>query len=145
MVLIGNKYQLDYMSNSENMDCIKDLVKKELSKSFVNTDSDCKYYPCHYMGQNCTFCYCPFYPCNDEEVGGNVIVTSKGDLAWSCKHCLFIHDHEIAEYVHHRLRIDGIDNPEALAELFKEVKRRFFYPEREHWDSLRMKSKESTK
>nr|WP_269850484.1 cysteine-rich small domain-containing protein [Methanosarcina horonobensis] len=27
----------------------------------------CEYYPCHFEGQNCTFCFCPFYPCENEK------------------------------------------------------------------------------
>ena len=29
----------------------------------------CPYYPCHFEGQSCEFCYCPFYPCGDESLG----------------------------------------------------------------------------
>ena len=28
-------------------------------KHFENRS--CKYYPCHFEGQNCMFCYCPLY------------------------------------------------------------------------------------
>ena len=29
------------------------------SRYFKNTD--CEYYPCHFAGQNCLFCYCPLF------------------------------------------------------------------------------------
>lgn len=33
----------------------------------------CEYYPCHRHPQNCTFCYCPFYPCGEGSTGGKWI------------------------------------------------------------------------
>lgn len=37
---------------------------KNSHRYFKNTD--CEYYPCHFAGQNCLFCFCPLYqePCN---------------------------------------------------------------------------------
>ena len=32
---------------------------KNSSMYFKNTE--CEYYPCHFAGQNCLFCYCPLY------------------------------------------------------------------------------------
>jgi hypothetical protein len=29
----------------------------------------CPYYPCHFEGQQCDFCYCPLYPCLDTSLG----------------------------------------------------------------------------
>ena len=30
----------------------------------------CPYYPCHHFeGQDCTYCFCPLYPCEDPELG----------------------------------------------------------------------------
>ena len=31
---------------------------------------ECEFYPCHFEGQYCDFCYCPFYPCGDSSTGG---------------------------------------------------------------------------
>lgn len=55
---------------------------------------ECEYYPCHYDGQYCDFCYCPFYPCGDSSTGGEWI---KGKGIWNCKNCLWLHDKESVE------------------------------------------------
>lgn len=69
----------------------------------------CPYYPCHnFKEQNCSFCYCPLYPCMDEEFG-HIIETSNGEL-WSCMDCKFIHEPSVAKHL--------LKNPEAgIAEL----------------------------
>ncbi|NLL95411.1 MAG: cobyric acid synthase [Thermoplasmatales archaeon] len=53
-------------------------------------DGDCPYFPCHYPGQDCTLCYCPFYPCRDERFG-EWIESKKLGKAWSCLHCVLPH------------------------------------------------------
>ncbi len=63
---------------------------------------ECKYYPCHFYGQDCTFCYCPFYPCLIYDLGGELILTDDG-YVWSCKGCTWVHEKEIAEEIIHRL------------------------------------------
>ena len=124
------------------MDCMKDIVLKELSKPPVGSNTKCAYYPCHHMGQECTFCYCPFYPCNDKEVGGEEIISRNGTPVWSCMYCHFMHSEDSAEYVHNRLSVEGIDDEIKLKTLFDEVKRLFFYPRREHWIELAERQKE---
>ncbi|MBC7118247.1 MAG: precorrin-3B C(17)-methyltransferase [Methanobacteriaceae archaeon] len=52
---------------------------------------ECEYYPCHFMGQDCTFCYCPFYPCGDGSTGGYWI---KDKGVWSCQECEWIHEED---------------------------------------------------
>ncbi len=64
---------------------------------------ECKHYPCHFEGQDCTFCYCPFYPCLDETKGKFVIGKRSGKKVWSCKSCSWIHEHEIAKAVLEKL------------------------------------------
>ena len=49
---------------------------------------ECEYYPCHWDGQYCDFCYCPFYPCGDSSTGGEWI---KGKNVWNCKDCHWPH------------------------------------------------------
>jgi len=60
---------------------------------------DCEYYPCHFEGQDCTFCFCPFYPCNDERTGGRYVERSSGGKVWSCVDCTIIHEPDVAEEV----------------------------------------------
>jgi threonine-phosphate decarboxylase len=124
------------------MECMKDRVRKELSKPPMGSNTKCTYYPCHHSGQDCTFCYCPFYPCNDKEVGGREITSRKGAPVWSCMQCHFMHSKEPTEYVHNRLSIEGIDDEERLRALFDEVKELFFYPKQEHWMELAEHQKE---
>ncbi len=60
----------------------------------------CEYYPCHSHPQNCTFCYCPFYPCGDPSTGGHWI-KEKG--VWSCEGCGWIHGDETVECIQAKL------------------------------------------
>ncbi|MEN6592641.1 MAG: precorrin-3B C(17)-methyltransferase [Methanobacterium sp.] len=60
----------------------------------------CEYYPCHYHHQNCTFCYCPFYPCGDPSTGGHWI---KENGVWSCEGCTWIHEDETVECIQAKL------------------------------------------
>ena len=53
----------------------------------------CEYYPCHFEGQDCSFCFCPFYPCLIYETGGKL----KDERVWSCMECEFIHQKDNAE------------------------------------------------
>lgn len=70
---------------------------------------DCPYYPCHFPGQRCDYCYCPCYPCADEELG-EWVDSSNGGRIWGCAGCTLLHVPEIADYMKR--------NPEAaLAEL----------------------------
>ncbi|QYZ79503.1 hypothetical protein E2N92_08715 [Methanofollis formosanus] len=71
----------------------------------------CPYYPCHFEGQVCDFCYCPFYPCRDESLG-DWVESSSGGQIWSCSRCTLLHEPEVAAYFKR--------NPEAnLKELKK--------------------------
>jgi adenosylcobinamide hydrolase len=78
----------------------------------------CPYYPCHFEGQSCEFCYCPFYPCGDESLGEWVRSSSGNGPVWNCARCSLLHKPGIAKYL--------IQNPEAtLRELkIKERKSR---------------------
>ncbi|MGZ7116093.1 MAG: precorrin-3B C(17)-methyltransferase [Methanobacterium sp.] len=56
----------------------------------------CEFYPCHEEGENCTFCYCPFYPCGDSSTGGKWI---KDKGVWSCQDCDWIHKDKVVECI----------------------------------------------
>ncbi|MDD1694542.1 MAG: adenosylcobinamide amidohydrolase [Methanoregula sp.] len=58
---------------------------------------ECRYYPCHFRGQSCDFCYCPFYPCKDERLGQWVDSTNGGKV-WNCASCTLLHEPEVADY-----------------------------------------------
>lgn len=61
------------------------------------TPHDCPYYPCHFAGQSCDFCYCPFYPCGDERLG-QWVDSSGGGRVWNCARCTLLHEPAIADY-----------------------------------------------
>ena len=73
----------------------------------------CDQYPCHHTGQDCTFCFCPFYPCTDERTGGRMI-----DGEWSCDLCLLLHDPDVAARV-----MEGLILGEDLEEIWMELEK----------------------
>ncbi len=68
-------------------------IAEELTAGDIGTNSSCEYYPCHFRGQNCSLCFCPFYPCMDADLGE--MVEGKKGLVWSCKDCFWTHRHEV--------------------------------------------------
>jgi adenosylcobinamide hydrolase len=69
----------------------------------------CPYYPCHFEGQRCDYCYCPLYPCLDPELG-QWVESKNGGRVWNCARCTLLHIPRVADYLR--------KNPEAgLAEL----------------------------
>jgi len=58
---------------------------------------ECPYYPCHFEGQACDFCYCPFYPCKDESLG-QWVKGSNGGKVWNCATCTLLHEPAVASY-----------------------------------------------
>jgi len=59
---------------------------------------NCPYYPCHFPGQACDFCYCPFYPCKDESLGEWSAGTTNGRV-WNCSRCTLLHEPAVADYL----------------------------------------------
>ncbi|MFU8768006.1 MAG: cysteine-rich small domain-containing protein, partial [Candidatus Methanoperedens sp.] len=77
---------------------------------------DCEYYPCHFKGQDCTFCFCPFYPCGDERTGGRFVERAAGGSVWSCATCHIIHKGDIAEKV-----LKALMSGKSIKEVWEEV------------------------
>lgn len=78
-----------------------DFYQKYLSGEGVEGPNlGCEFYPCHSHPQNCTFCYCPFYPCGDSSTGGHWI-KEKG--VWSCEACDWIHEDETVRCIEAKL------------------------------------------
>ncbi|MFH0967725.1 MAG: adenosylcobinamide amidohydrolase [Methanobacteriota archaeon] len=75
----------------------------------------CPYYPCHFSGQRCEFCYCPLYPCEDEELGEWTSSSQRKERVWSCAPCTLNHQSAV---VHHLRR-----NPEASIQELKSLLR----------------------
>lgn len=108
------------------MDCIKKKVDQELEDGWIGSNMGCEYHPCHFKGQDCTFCYCPFFPCNDTDLGQ--MIQGKHGEVWSCVDCLLIHRPEVCEYVADESASRGMlkaDDP-RWHEFFKEVKSKFY-------------------
>lgn len=59
---------------------------------------ECPYYPCHFENQDCSLCYCIFYPCFIYKFG-DLVVSSRGNFVWSCKKCTWIHEKENVEEI----------------------------------------------
>ena len=80
------------------------------------TPEGCPYYPCHFEGQRCDYCYCPLYPCLDPELG-QWVESKSGGKVWNCSACTLLHEPEVADYLK--------KNPEAgLRELWEFNSRR---------------------
>ncbi|AEH61246.1 aminotransferase class I and II [Methanosalsum zhilinae DSM 4017] len=80
----------------------------------------CEYYPCHFEDQDCIFCFCPFYPCEDERTGGKMVDRSSGGKIWSCQDCHIIHDKEVAQKILDIFMNEG-DNEENLRSAWRRV------------------------
>lgn len=59
----------------------------------------CPYYPCHFQGQRCDYCYCPLYPCKDETLGDWVMSISGRDRVWSCARCVLNHQPVVVDHL----------------------------------------------
>ncbi len=97
-------------------------VIEKASEEGIGGRKTCEYYPCHFEGQNCTFCFCPFYPpCENEKTGGKWIQSSRGGRVWSCVDCHLVHKKEIAQKILDCLMHEGGDTDELVKVAWKEV------------------------
>lgn len=95
-------------------------VIEKASEEGIGGRKTCEYYPCHFEGQNCTFCFCPFYPCEDERTGGKWIQSSRGGKIWSCVDCHLVHKTETAQKILDCLMQEG-DTDELVKVAWKKV------------------------
>jgi len=79
---------------------------------------ECEYYPCHFAGQDCELCYCPFYPCKEEAFGGKWKIGRRGNEVWSCKECRIVHEEKIVRKIKER-RINDIKQLKELAKTLR--------------------------
>lgn len=101
-------------------------LKKVLEdKKIVGPDETCDYYPCHFTGQDCTWCFCPFYPCEDEQTGGECVIRKDGSRIWDCSECYWIHNAEVANALLERFEALGIDNVDDIEKRRDELKEIF--------------------
>jgi adenosylcobinamide hydrolase len=73
---------------------------------------ECPYYPCHFPGQRCDYCYCPFYPCRDVTLG-HWVNGSHGGTVWNCRRCTLLHTPQHADYLRR--------HPEASLDELKKI------------------------
>lgn len=102
------------MKSAEEEEFPEDRKKRErlTEPEGLPKGEECPHYPCHFKGQVCAFCYCPKYPCEDSQLG-KWIVSSQGDVIWTCIDCRLIHKKRIAEYLG--------DHPEATIDQLKRI------------------------
>lgn len=83
----------------------------------------CPWLPCHSKGlQDCTFCVCPFYPCQDLDLGDWYHFQKEGrsKKVWDCTRCSMVHHREIAEQL--TVKIKQVENHLENMRLFADVK-----------------------
>ncbi len=103
-----------------------DHLKKVLTdRKLVGSDNTCDYYPCHFTGQDCTWCFCPFYPCGDVQTGGEWVKVKTGGLIWGCSNCFWIHTPEVAKDLMNEFIKLGICDVEELERRKEELKEIF--------------------
>ena len=66
----------------------------------------CNFFPCHAGLEDCTFCYCPLYPCLNKKKGRFIYsIKNKNDI-WSCKSCGWIHKRKVVDYIFTMIQIN---------------------------------------
>lgn len=87
---------------------VNNLARKHINKVLLRSETmgsnpSCRYYPCSFAGQDCTFCFCPFYPCM---LGyGKYVTSGTGRKIWDCSGCRIIHEPEVASQVFQELKV----------------------------------------
>ncbi|MBC7085874.1 MAG: aminotransferase class I/II-fold pyridoxal phosphate-dependent enzyme [Methanomethylovorans sp.] len=94
-------------SKEDARERLEATIETAMSGSTPASRGTCQYYPCHFKGQDCTFCFCPFYACEDERTGGKWIVASSGNKVWSCENCTYIHQPKLSRQILDILMEDG--------------------------------------
>lgn len=77
------------------------LINQALKhKEIKGLDLSCHYRPCHEELEDCTFCYCPFYPCCEPDSEGFEIMSKRNKLPiWACNNCILPHRSENAQMI----------------------------------------------
>ncbi|MBN2110239.1 MAG: aminotransferase class I/II-fold pyridoxal phosphate-dependent enzyme, partial [Methanosarcinaceae archaeon] len=102
-----------HMQLEENIRAASDCGRR-------GSNTECAYYPCHFEGQDCTFCFCPFYPCGDARTGGSWVESSSGGQVWSCLNCNMVHEEKIVDELLSVFTAEGL-NKESIAKAWKNV------------------------
>lgn len=59
----------------------------------------CANFPCHHHLQDCTFCFCPLYPCRNQTRGKYIFSKKQNEKVWSCRKCSWIHKKEVVDNI----------------------------------------------
>jgi len=74
---------------------------------------NCEKFPCHALDQDCSLCFCPFYPCENSRTGGRY----EGGV-WSCESCTIIHRPDVAAMV-----LDDLMRGEDISRVWTKLER----------------------
>lgn len=75
----------------------------------IRVNKSCAYFPCHKGLEDCTFCYCPFYPCLNKRLGNYVFLKKTGKNIWSCQACVWIHKENVVNNIFKSIRASSIN------------------------------------
>jgi len=108
------------------MEKIVKKVNEEIERGWLGPNTSCPYHPAHFTGQDCSFCYCPFFPCNDTTFGWEL--QGRHGPVWNCSDCLFIHRTPVVKFIYSEIERLGIKDAgdERFRDIFKEAKERFW-------------------
>ena len=99
---------------------LEENIRSAVNCGRKGSNTECDYYPCHFEGQDCTFCFCPFYPCGDSRTGGNWVESSSGGQVWSCLKCNIVHEEKVVDELLSVFTTEGL-NKESIKKAWKEV------------------------
>ena len=110
------------------MEKIAKKVNDEIKRGWLGPDHNCPYHPAHFTGQDCSFCYCPFFPCNDKTFGWEL--QGRHGPVWNCSDCLFIHRTPVVKFIYSEIDRLGITDAkdERFNDIFKAAKEKFWKP-----------------
>ena len=91
-----NPTEADQDDSEENYGRHASVLRSQMIRGLIGGNPECAHHPCHHPEQNCTFCFCPLYPCLDPELGEYVISRRTGGRVWSCQGCLWIHRDDVS-------------------------------------------------
>ena len=108
------------------MEKIAKKVNEEIERGWIGSDHSCPYHPSHFKGQDCSFCYCPFFPCNDTTFGWEL--EGRHGPVWNCSDCLFIHRTPVVKFIYSEIERLGIKDAKdpRLDGILKDAKAKFW-------------------
>lgn len=108
------------------MEKIAKKVNEEIQRGWLGPNLSCPYHPAHFTGQDCSFCYCPFFPCNDKTFGWEL--QGRHGPVWNCSDCLFIHRTPVVKFIYSEIERLGIKDAKdpRFDDIFRDVKAKFW-------------------